>query len=174
MRVAGPIEADAMSIEVRPATESDAGLLLQFIHELAEYENLSGEVIATEASLRSHLFGPSPAAQALIGLRDGEPVGFALFFGNFSTFLGRPGIYLEDLFVRPQARGCGVGTALLREVARIAVQRNAGRLEWAVLDWNAPAIGYYQKLGADPMDQWTVYRVTGQALTDLSSEQSPT
>jgi GNAT superfamily N-acetyltransferase len=159
-----------VSIVIRPATEHDVPLLLQFIKELAEYEKLSQMVVASESLLREHLFGPTPAAESLVGLLDGVAVGFALYFTSFSTFMGRPGIYLEDLFVRPQARGAGVGKALLREVARIAVNRNCGRLEWSVLDWNDPAIGFYKKLGAVPLSEWTVFRVTGSTLDKLALE----
>jgi len=159
-----------MGIEIRPATEADVPLIHQFICELAEYEKLTDEVTATEALLAEHLFGPRRMAEAMIAQLDGSPVGFALFFHNFSTFLGRSGIYLEDLFVRPAARGKGVGWALLRELARLAVQRNCGRLEWSVPDWNEPAVGFYRSLGAVPMDEWTINRVTGDALHKLASE----
>ena len=155
---------------IRPATPEDVPQILQFIRELAEYEKLSHEVAATEALLYQNLFGPRPVAECLIAELDQTPVGFAFFFHNFSTFLGRPGIYLEDLFVRPAARGKGIGRALLTHLAKIAVQRDCGRLEWSVLDWNAPAIGFYKKLGALPMDEWTVMRVTGDALKNLASE----
>ena len=154
---------------ILPATPADVPLILSFIRALADYERLSHAVVATEELLRSHLFGPRPAAEVLIGLLDGRPVGFALFFPNFSTFLAKPGVYIEDLFVLPEARGRGVGKALLTAVARVAVQRDAGRLEWAVLDWNAPAIGFYRKLGATPMDDWTTMRVTGDALRTLGA-----
>ncbi|HSU68244.1 MAG TPA: GNAT family N-acetyltransferase [Tepidisphaeraceae bacterium] len=159
-----------MSIDIRPGTEQDVPLILGFINELAEYEKLSHAVVATESLLREHLFGPSPAARTLIGSLDGTPVGFALFFRSFSTFVGRPGIYLEDLFVRKSARGSGVGKALLKAVARLAVEQNCGRLEWSVLDWNEPSIGFYKKLGAVPLDDWTMFRVTGDALQKLASE----
>lgn len=155
-------------ITIRSATANDVPLILQLIRELAEYEKLSHEMVATEAMLRESLFGAKPAAEVVIGELNGMAVGFALFFQNFSTFLGRPGLYLEDLFVRPQARGQGVGAALLRHLARLAVQRNCGRFEWAVLDWNQPAISFYKRLGARPMDEWTVYRVTGEALAALA------
>jgi GNAT superfamily N-acetyltransferase len=160
-----------VSITIREATEEDVPLIRQFIGELAEYEKLSHEVQATESLLHEHLFGARPVAEAMIAELDGEPVGFALFFHNFSTFLGRPGIYLEDLFVRPHARGKGVGRALLTEIAKLAVRRKCGRLEWAVLDWNEPAIGFYKSLGAVPMDQWTIFRVTGDALDKLAQEE---
>lgn len=159
-----------MAISIQPATERDVPLLVELIKELAEYEKLSQMVVATDSLLADHLFGPDPAAEALVASLDGNPVGFALFFRNFSTFVGRPGIYLEDLFVRPPARGAGVGKALLQAVARIAVERHCGRLEWAVLDWNDPAIGFYKKLGAVPLDDWTVFRMTGSALDDLASQ----
>src|SRR5215469_2580118 len=150
-----------MSVLVRLAIESDVPLILQFIRELAEYEKLSHEVTASESLLREHLFGPRAVAEAMIAELDNEPVGFALFFHNFSTFLGRPGIYLEDLFVRPHARGKGVGRALLTEIAKLAVRRKCGRLEWAVLDWNQPAIRFYKSLGAIPMDESTLFHVAG-------------
>jgi GNAT superfamily N-acetyltransferase len=156
-------------ISTRPATPDDVPAILGFIRALAEYEKLSHAVVATEGQLRAHLFGPRPAAEVLIGELDGRPVGFALFFANFSTFLAKPGIYLEDLFVLPEARGHGVGRALLSAVAKLAVERDAGRLEWAVLDWNEPAIGFYRTVGAVPMDEWTTMRVTGDALRELGN-----
>ena len=155
---------------VREATEDDVPRILQFIRELAEYEKLSHEVVATEQTLRENVFGERRYAEILISEHDGAPAGFALFFHNFSTFLGRPGIYLEDLYVRPEFRGSGVGKALLSRLARLAVERGCGRLEWWVLDWNEPSIGFYEKLGAEPMDDWTVYRVTGGALDRLAEE----
>ena len=142
--------------------------MLRFIRELAEYERLAHACVATEESVRATLFGPDPAAEVLIAEDEGRAVGFALFFRNYSTFLSRPGIYLEDLYVPPEARGRGAGRALLQKIARIAVERGAGRLEWAVLDWNEPAIGFYKALGAVPMDDWTVYRLTGGALQRLA------
>jgi GNAT superfamily N-acetyltransferase len=159
-----------MPTHIRPATPNDVPQILQFIRELAEYEKLSDHVTATEALLHANLFGPRPVAECLIAEIDQTPVGFALYFHNFSTFVGRPGIYLEDLFVRPAARCKGVGRALLSHLAKIAVERNCGRLEWSVLDWNAPAIGFYKKLGATPMDEWTVMRVAGDALKSLAAE----
>jgi GNAT superfamily N-acetyltransferase len=156
-------------ISTRPATPADVPAILGFIRALADYEKLTHQCIATEQMLNDHLFAPRPAAEVLIGELDGRPVGFALFFPNFSTFLARPGIYLEDLFVLPAARGRGVGKALLTAVARLAVRRDAGRLEWAVLDWNAPAIGFYNSVGAVPMDEWTTMRVTGEALDRLGA-----
>jgi len=158
------------NIEIRPAVIEDVPLIFAFIRELAEYEHLAHTVVATEDLLRQTLFGPKPAAEIRIATLDGKPAGFALFFQNYSTFVGRPGIYLEDLFVRPEFRAHGVGRALLREVAQIAVQRQCGRLEWSVLDWNAPAIGFYKKLGAVPMDDWTIFRVVGDALKKLAAD----
>ncbi|MDD4892148.1 MAG: GNAT family N-acetyltransferase [Phycisphaerae bacterium] len=154
--------------QILPAGEGDVPLILQFIRELAEYEKLSHEAVATEELLREHLFGLSPKAEVRIARVGGEPAGFALFFHNFSTFRGRPGIYLEDLFVRPAYRGRGIGKALLAELAKLAKACGCARLEWAVLDWNAPAIEFYRRLGATPMDEWTVFRVTGDALDNLA------
>lgn len=159
-----------MPLTMRSATPADVPLVLAFIRELADYERLPHEVVATEPLLHEALFGPSPDAEVLFAELDGEPVGFALFFHSFSTFLGRRGLYLEDLFVRPAARGRGVGRALLARLAAIARQRGCGRFEWSVLDWNEPAIGFYRSLGAVPMDGWTVYRVTGEALARLAGE----
>ncbi|MEQ1568312.1 MAG: GNAT family N-acetyltransferase [Myxococcota bacterium] len=153
---------------IRPATSADVGLVLSLIRELAEYERLADQVVATEALLRESLFGPRPAAEVRIAEVAGEGVGFALFFPTFSTFLGRPGIWLEDLFVRPAHRGSGLGRALLAAVAREAVARGAGRLEWSVLDWNEPALGFYRALGAAPMADWTTHRLTGDALERLA------
>lgn len=155
---------------IRLAEPADAPLILQFIQGLAEYEKLSHEVRATEEQLRETLFGPRCYAEVIIGEFAGRPVGFALFFHNYSTFLGQPGIYLEDLFVQPEMRGRGFGKALLTFLARLAVERKCGRLEWSVLDWNAPAIGFYKKLGAITMDEWTVFRLTGDALAALGSQ----
>jgi len=161
-----------MSLTIRPATVADAALVLAFIRDLAEYERLPHEVVATEELLRETLFGPAPGAEVLLAELDGEPAGFALFFHNFSTFLGRRGLYLEDLLVRPAARGRGVGRALLARLAAIARERECGRFEWSVLDWNESAIGFYRALGAVPMEDWTVYRVTGAALDRLADEDS--
>ncbi len=158
----------AAGATIRPAVPDDVPLMLRFITELAEYEKLAHEVTATEARLQRTLFGVRPAAEVLIAEVDGTPAGFALFFQSFSTFLGQPGIYLEDLFVRPAFRGKGLGRALLAHLAGLAVGRGCGRLEWAVLDWNALAIGFYQRLGARAMDDWTVMRVTGEQLVELS------
>ncbi len=158
-------------LEIRPATEDDVPLILSFIKELAEYERLSHEVVATEEILRESLFGERRVAEALLGYLGETPAAFALFFHNFSTFLGRPGIYLEDLFVRPRFRGSGVGRAMLVYLARLARERGCGRLEWWVLDWNEPAIRFYEALGAVPMNDWTVYRVSGEALEELAGRQ---
>jgi GNAT superfamily N-acetyltransferase len=157
-------------IQIRPATEHDVPLILQLIKALAVYEHMSTEVVATEASVRSSLFGERPAAEVLIASWDREPAGFAVFFSNYSTFLGRSGIYLEDLFVLPEFRRRGVGRRLLGHLARLAVTRGCGRLEWSVLDWNEPAIRFYRSVGARSMDEWTVYRLTGPALERFASE----
>jgi GNAT superfamily N-acetyltransferase len=159
-----------MSFDVRiePAREADAPLILRLIKALAEYERLSGEVVATEATVRASLFGSDRKAEAVIAYADNEPVGFAVWFHNYSTFVGRHGLYLEDLFVLPEWRGRGIGRALLRHLARVAVERGCGRMEWAVLDWNEPAIRFYESLGARPMSEWTVFRVTGDALRRLA------
>ncbi len=159
-----------LELEIRPGTEEDVALILSLIRELAEYEHLSHEVVANEAMLRDSLFGERRAAEVLLGHLDDEPAGFALFFHNFSTFLGRPGIYLEDLYVRPEFRGAGVGRAMLVRLARLARERGCGRLEWSVLDWNEPAISFYKRLGASPVSGWSVYRVTGEALEELAAE----
>lgn len=155
-------------LEIRSATAADVPLILEFIKGLAEYEKLAHEVVADEALLHEQLFGERPGAEVVIAYLAGEPVGFALFFHNFSTFLGRRGIYLEDLFVKPAVRGHGVGRALLAHLARLAIARGCGRFEWAVLNWNEPAIRFYEGLGAKPMNEWTVYRVTGAALNKLA------
>ena len=156
------------AITIRPADVGDVGVILQFIRDLAKYEHLEHEVAATEGMLREALFGGRPYAEVVLACLNGEPVGFALFFHNFSTFLGRAGIYLEDLYVRPEARGHGVGRRLLTWLAATAVSRGCGRLEWAVLDWNEPSIRFYRNLGAVALDDWTTYRVTGPALTELA------
>lgn len=160
-------------VAIRPAKVDDVSLILAFIRELAEYERLLGTVDATEDCLRRTLFGERPEAEVLIGELQGEPVGFALFFSNYSTFKGRSGVYLEDLFVRPHARGTGVGKALLREVAKIAVARGCVRLEWAVLDWNVPAIEFYKRIGAQPLDEWTVYRISREGIAKLAVVRNP-
>jgi GNAT superfamily N-acetyltransferase len=156
-------------ITLRPATIDDVPLILHCIRGLAEYERLADECVATEESLRESLFGDAPAAQVVLAVVGGEAAGFALWFRNYSTFLARPGIYLEDLFVFPQHRGRGIGRMLLAHLAQIAVSRGYGRLEWAVLDWNEDAIGFYKSLGAIPMSDWTTYRVTGAALATLGA-----
>lgn len=158
-----------MTISIRPASAADLPLIAQLIRDLAEYERLAHEVRFDDDVLNAKLFGPRPYAEVVIGEIDGHPQGFALFFHNFSTFEGRPGIYLEDLFVRPEARGSGLGKALLSHLATLAVERDCARLEWSVLDWNEPAIGFYKKLGARLMDEWTVMRVDGQALAQLGA-----
>lgn len=143
-------------------------LLLNLIKALAEYERMSDQVVATEARLHDSLFGERPVAESVIAYLGAQPVGFALWFYNYSTFLGRSGLYLEDLFVLPEHRARGIGKALLRHLARVAVARGCGRMEWSVLDWNEPAIGFYRSLGARAMDQWTVYRLTGDGLARLA------
>jgi GNAT superfamily N-acetyltransferase len=148
-----------MSLRIASATERDVPHILSFIKKLAAYEKLSHQVVATEEVLREALFGNRPAAEVIIGYWNDEPAGFALFFHNFSTFLGRRGIYLEDLFVDPSYRGKGIGKALLLHLAKLVKERNCGRLEWAVLDWNKPAIDFYKSLGAVPLDAWTLFRL---------------
>ncbi|MGF1472676.1 MAG: GNAT family N-acetyltransferase [Rubrobacteraceae bacterium] len=157
-------------VAIRPAVRDDVPLILRFIKELAEYVRLAHEVTATEEILGDSLFGEQRVAEALLGYVGEEPAGFALFFHTFSTFLGRPGIYLEDLYVSPGFRGAGVGRALLVHLARLSKDRGCGRLEWGVRDWNEPAIRFYKSLGADPMEGWTVYRVTGEALYGLAAD----
>lgn len=154
--------------EIRNATPADIPLILSFIKELAHYEKLSHAVVATEELLRDHLFGQHPKAEVVIACHEDDAVGFALFFHNFSTFVGRPGLYLEDLFVRETMRGKGIGKALLIHLAKIAVERNCGRFEWAVLDWNTPAIEFYKSLGAEPIDDWTIFRLAGDPLRKLA------
>ncbi len=158
-----------MTLSIRPATRDDLPLIASLIRELAEYEKLAHEVRFDEAVLGDRLFGTRQYAEVVIGEVDGAAEGFALFFHNFSTFEGRPGIYLEDLYVRPAARGAGLGKALLRHLAALAVERDCARLEWSVLDWNAPAIGFYERLGAKAMDEWTTMRVDGAALRELAA-----
>lgn len=153
---------------IKPATESDVPVIYEFIKGLADYERMANEVRATEESVRANLFGARPYAEVLLARFDGRPVGFALFFHNFSTFVGKPGLYLEDLFVLPEYRGRGIGKALLVSLAKLAVERNCGRFEWNVLDWNAPAIEFYKSLGAVGMDAWRLYRLSGEALTNLA------
>ncbi|WP_421836684.1 GNAT family N-acetyltransferase [Novosphingobium sp.] len=158
-----------MTVTIRPATPADLPLIADLIRALADYEKLADAVRFDEAVLGAKLFGARPYAEVIIGEVDGAAQGFALFFHNFSTFEGRPGIYLEDLFVRPEARGSGLGKALLSQLAALAVERDCARLEWSVLDWNEPAIGFYRKLGARLMDEWTVMRVDGAALERLGA-----
>jgi GNAT superfamily N-acetyltransferase len=157
------------SITIRPATTGDVPIVLDMIKALAEYEKLLHQVVATEDILRESLFGSRPAAGVLLAFSGDRPIGFAVHFPTFSTFLGVPGIYLEDIFVLPQWRGRGIGRRLLARVARIAVERGYGRMEWSVLDWNTPAIGFYRKLGSQPMDEWTVHRLTGTALEQVAA-----
>lgn len=155
--------------EIKAATIKDVPLILSFIKELADYEKLLHKVVATEEILTETLFGNDAHAKVVIGYLDSEPVSFALYFYNFSTFLGRPGIYLEDLFVKPEARGKGIGQKMLAFLARLAKEKKCGRLEWWVLDWNETAIKFYKRIGAQAMDEWTVFRVTGKALDDLAN-----
>jgi GNAT superfamily N-acetyltransferase len=157
---------------IREATVADVPMICQLIRALAEYEHLSHEVVLDEDRIKEHLFGPRPCVEALVAQEGKEIVGFALFFTNYSTFLGRPGIYLEDIFVLPQHRGNGHGKALFQRVAQIAVQRGCGRLEWAVLDWNKPAIDFYEGMGAVSLNEWTVYRLTGEALKAVGMNHS--
>lgn len=155
---------------IRPCRPDDAETLVALIHELAVYEKLEQFARATPEALRRHLFGERPYAEAILAERDGEPLGFALFFHNYSTFRAQPGIYLEDLFVKPAERGRGVGKALLARLAALAIERGCGRLEWAVLDWNTPSIAFYRSLGALPLDQWTMFRLDDQALSNLAEQ----
>ena len=157
------------NFKIKPATIEDAPLILSFIKELAEYEKLLHEVVATEDILKETLFGNKAHAEVIIGYLDSIPVSFALYFHNFSTFLGRPGIYLEDLFVKPEARGKGIAQKMLAYLAYLAKVRKCDRLEWWVLDWNETAIGFYKRIGAKPMDEWTVYRLTGESLESLAN-----
>jgi len=156
---------------IRTATENDLSLILQFIKQLAEYEKLLHEVIATEEILRKSLF-EQKMAEVIIGEEDGKPVGFVLFFHNFSTFLGKPGIYLEDLYVKPEYRGKGYGKELLSHLAKLALKRDCGRLDWSCLDWNEPSIKFYKSLGALPMENWTVFRLTGESLAKFGKSNS--
>ncbi len=157
---------------IRPAGIDDVPVILELIKDLATYERAPNDVVATEEGLKEVLFGAKPAAEVLIAREGKEAVGFAVFFHNFSTWLGRPGLYLEDLFVRPEKRGSGYGRALLVHLARIAQERGCGRMEWAVLDWNEPAIGFYRKLGAVPMHEWTVFRLTPDEIDRLAKAQA--
>jgi len=162
---ASPTPAD---LAIRTATAADVPTILGFIRALAVYEKLEHQVIADEAALHATLFGPRPAAEVLIAELAGTPIGFALFFQSYSTFLARPGLYLEDLFVIPEARGKGAGAALMSALARIAVERNYGRFEWTVLDWNQPSIDFYASLGAKPQNEWIIQRVVGEPLAALA------
>jgi GNAT superfamily N-acetyltransferase len=164
-----PNRLSAPEIHLRQAQVADTQQILAFVRELAEYEKLAHEAVADEATLAAQLFGDRPAAEVVIADVDGQPAGFALFFHNFSTFLGKRGLYLEDLFVRPQFRGLGLGRRLMVHLAQLAVERDCGRFEWSVLDWNTPAIDFYRELGASPLDEWTVQRVTGDALKALAA-----
>jgi GNAT superfamily N-acetyltransferase len=155
-------------LEISPADAADVALILSLINELAEYEKLRHESVATEASIHKALFGPKPRAEAIIARFDGEPAGFALFFHNFSTFLGKPGLYLEDLFVRPEYRGRAIGKSLLRHLAALAVERDCGRFQWQVLDWNRPSRDFYESLGAQADPAWVNYRMSGDALRRLA------
>jgi len=159
-------------LKIRTTTADDVPTILALIRELAEYERAPNDVVATEVGLQEVLFGAKPAAAVLLALENDEPVGFAVYFYNFSTWLGRAGIYLEDLFVRPDKRGKGYGRALLVHLAKIAQERGCGRLEWAVLDWNTPAIQFYKKLGAEPMTEWTVFRLTSDGIAKLAQSVS--
>ena len=161
--------AIAPTFRIERATAADIPLILRLIHGIAEYEQLAHEVVATEERLRASLFGPHPAAEAVIAYADTEPVGFAVYFPNFSTVLGQPGLYLEDLYVQPEWRKHGLGRRLMAHVANIAVERHCARMEWSVLDWNEPAIRFYRSLGARAMDEWTIYRLTGTDLQELAS-----
>ena len=160
-----------LDFEIRRATEKDLPVIVSFIRQLAEYERMSNEVVMTEDDMRRSLFGDRRFAEVLLAYFQEKPVGFAVFFHNFSTFLGKPGLYLEDLFVIPEMRGNGFGRALLIELAKIARERNCGRLQWAVLDWNEPAINFYKNLGAVPMSDWTIFGVAGEALDRLAKER---
>jgi GNAT superfamily N-acetyltransferase len=167
------MEALPKNLKIRTATRDDVAIILQLIRDLATYERAPDEATATEEQLVDVLFGEKPAAEVVLAFAEDVPVGFAVFFHNFSTWLGRPGLYLEDLFVKPEARGKGYGRALLVHLAKIARDRGCGRMEWAVLNWNEPAIEFYRKLDAKPMDEWTVYRLTAHEI-DALAESSPT
>lgn len=162
-----------MTVTIRPAAPADVPVIFRFIKELAEYEREPQAVVSSEAMIRDALFGAPPAAYALIAEEGELQAGYALYFFNYSTWLGRPGLYLEELYVTPSARGSGIGRTLLSHLAAIAVQRGCGRMEWAVLDWNEPAIEFYRALGATAMDEWTLYRLTGKALEDVARMGTP-
>ena len=155
---------------IKDATENDVDLILSFINGLAEYEKLSHEVVATDGGLRDTLFGENPKAEVILGYYENQPVAFALFFHNYSTFLGKPGIYLEDLYVKPKYRGKGFGKVMLTYLAKLTKDRNCGRLEWSVLDWNEPALKFYKSIGARKMDEWTTQRLDGDALNKLAEQ----
>lgn len=161
-------QSDSHDFKIRPAVEGDVPVILGLIRELAEFEKLSHEVEATEANLRDALFGERPVAEAILAELNQTPIGFALFFHNFSTFVGKPGLYLEDLYIKPEFRRNGFGRKMLEYLAGIAVERNCGRFEWTALDWNHPAINAYKKIGAVPMDEWTIFRLSGPALRKLA------
>jgi GNAT superfamily N-acetyltransferase len=162
--------SEPMNASIRPARPEDAEIIAALIRELAVYERLEDQARATAEDIRRHLFSDRPAAEVILAEVDGQPVGFALFFPTYSTFRGQPGLYLEDLFVRPEHRGRGIGKALLATVARSAVDRGCGRLEWSVLDWNAPSIAFYRAQGAEPMGEWTVFRLADEALNALAEK----
>jgi GNAT superfamily N-acetyltransferase len=164
------IATDTPGFQIKSATEPDVSVILSFVKKLAHYERLSHEVVATEKLLQETLFGERRTAEVAIGYLETKPVGFVLFFHNYSTFLGKPGLYIEDLFVDEDYRRRGYGRALLLHVARLAKERDCGRLEWSVLDWNQPAINFYKKLGALPMSEWTVFRVAGKSLDELAGQ----
>lgn len=165
---------DVQPFRIDPAEDADVPVILSLVRELAEYERLGDHVVASEALLHDALFGQRPAAEAVLARAGGQPVGFALWFHTFSTFLGRRGLYLEDLYVKPEWRGRGIGRGLLQHLAGVAVARGCGRLEWSVLDWNEPAIGFYRSVGAVPMNEWTVFRLSGPALASLARATSRT
>jgi GNAT superfamily N-acetyltransferase len=166
----GMTMAPHRALRIEKTTEDDIPLILTFIRELAQYEKLEDAVSASEERLRASLFGPKPCAEAVIAYENDEPVAFALYFFNYSTFVGLPGLYLEDIFVRPEFRGSGIGRKLFTFLAQTALERGCGRMEWAVLNWNEQAIRFYQKLGADPMREWTVFRLSQQKLRDLTAK----
>lgn len=165
-----PIRTKIIGLTLRFATADDVPVILEFIKELADYEKLSHEVVATEEKLKGSLFGERPVAEVIICEYMTKPVGFSLFFHNFSTFLGQPGIYIEDIYIMPEHRGKGFGKTILIYLARLAIERGCGRIEWSVLDWNINALNFYNDLGAQAMDGWTVFRLTGNTLTNLSNE----
>ena len=161
-----------MAFELRSPTEDEVHLVVGFIHELAEYEKLSHECLISEEALRESLFGSRPYAETFLAFLDDEPIGFCLFFHNYSTFLGKPGLYLEDVYIQPEYRNRGYGKLILARLAALAIERGCGRFEWAVLDWNEPSIAFYRKIGAVPMNEWTVQRLTGDALRALAATKT--